>query len=543
VLRSGRGVQAFYVLQEPATVEEVEARNQWLAVQLGCEDGTHNADRVMKLPGTIAWASSVKRAKGWPDVSGVARLLPHHGPRIALGAMPTPPEPREVAKPVALPTDLRLVQDMSELPAAVLDQTKTIIVQGLDPDEPNKHPSRSEWLWYVVCALVRAGCTDEMIAGVILNPDFKISESVLEKRNARKYAAKQIRDARSQPEDEPKKHDPVSWVNERYFAVMEGGKPAFYRDEAVLDAMTWQAFEFELAPFAIPGRRKLERTPFSKLWRASHQRRYYPRGFVLDPGREHPGTFNLWRGFGVEPRQGDWSRLRAHILLVLAAGDEDHADYIVRWIAWKLQNPAAVPRVALVFKGDEGTGKGALGNSLVRVFGAHGLRIQNMSHLVGKFNAHLRHCCLLFADEAVAPDQSGEGPLKGTISEPTVPIERKGYDVVKADNHIGVVMATNNDWAVPAGPGARRYAVFAVSPRRKGDVAYFTALFAEINGGGLEAMVYTCSSSTWAGGTPRRCGPTPRSCPATRRSPWTPSAACGSRSSRPAPCPAATASS
>jgi Family of unknown function (DUF5906) len=306
------------------------------------------------------------------------------------------------------------------------------------------------------------------------------------------------------------KADPVAWVNERYFAVMEGGKPAFYRDEAVLDAMTWQGFTFELAPCTVPKKKRtgeIEQIPFSRLWRASPARRYYPRGFVLDPGRDHPGAFNLWRGFGVEPRPGDWCRMRAHILEVLAAGNADHADYIERWIAWKLQNPAAVPRVALVFKGGEGTGKGALANSLVRAFGAHGLRIQNMAHLTGKFNAHLRHCCLLFADEAVAPDQSGEGPLKGTISEPTVPIERKGYDVVKADNHVGVIMATNNDWAVPAGPGARRYAVFAVSDHRKGNSAYFTSLFTEINGGGLEAMVHDLRQLDLSGWHPEAARP------------------------------------
>jgi len=43
---------------------------------------------------------------------------------------------------------------------------------------------------------------------------------------------------------------------------------------------------------------------------------------------------------------------------------------------------------------------------------------------------------------------------------------------------------------VPATGDERRYAVNAVSDARRGDRAYFTALYAELNNGGIEALLY-----------------------------------------------------
>ncbi len=50
--------------------------------------------------------------------------------------------------------------------------------------------------------------------------------------------------------------------------------------------------------------------------------------------------------------------------------------------------------------------------------------------------------------------------------------------------------ATNADWAVPAGHGARRWFVLDVDQGRIRDHAYFDALHREANNGGIEALMY-----------------------------------------------------
>lgn len=97
---------------------------------------------------------------------------------------------------------------------------------------------------------------------------------------------------------------------------------------------------------------------------------------------------------------------------------------------------------------------------------------------------------MLFADEAVTPGTDGEGALKGYITEPTIAIERKGADIVQAENHLHIVVSSNNRAIVPAGVDSRRFAVFTVSDRYARNRDYFDKLFAEINGQGLPAMLH-----------------------------------------------------
>jgi len=51
-------------------------------------------------------------------------------------------------------------------------------------------------------------------------------------------------------------------------------------------------------------------------------------------------------------------------------------------------------------------------------------------------------------------------------------------------------MASNEEWVAPVGPDERRFAAFNVSPDRVKDEAYFGALYAQLENGGYEAMLY-----------------------------------------------------
>lgn len=196
--------------------------------------------------------------------------------------------------------------------------------------------------------------------------------------------------------------------------------------------------------------------------------------------------------------------MQHHIRDVLAGGDEACAFYIVRWAAWAVQNPGRRAEVALVLRGGKGAGKGVFANTMADIFGAHGLQIFNPKHLVGNFNAHMRSCLLLFADEAFwAGDKAGESTLKGLVTEPKLFIEQKGLDAVAWPNKLHIIMAANADWVVPASKDERRYAVFNVSDAHASDHKYFQALHAEINSGGREAMLYDLLRVDLTGWHPR----------------------------------------
>ena len=229
-----------------------------------------------------------------------------------------------------------------------------------------------------------------------------------------------------------------------------------------------------------------------KYW-LEHPKRtqYLEMRFLPNQPKVVDGYLNLWQGWAHDPAPGDWSLMRDHVFNILAGGNEEYAQYIIKWAAWTVQHPDEPAEVALVFKGGKGCGKGFFGRTMKMLFGQHGMQIHSSAHLVGKFNAHLRDCCLLFADEAfLAGDKKAEGALKGLITEPELPIERKGKDVTMARNLLHIIMASNEDWVIPASADERRYAVFDVSNDRVGDTQYFNDLFEQLAKGGFCAMLY-----------------------------------------------------
>ncbi|MFL5281561.1 MAG: primase-helicase family protein [Rhodopila sp.] len=142
-------------------------------------------------------------------------------------------------------------------------------------------------------------------------------------------------------------------------------------------------------------------------------------------------------------------------------------------------------------RGGEGTGKGTLAKVLRHIFGQHGMAISNSKHLTGNFNGHLRDCVFLFADEAFyAGDPSHVGVLKSIITEPHLTIEAKFANPVQMPNFLHLMMASNEEWVVPASLDARRFLVLEVSDTRANDHAYFSEIWAEMDAGGYEAMLH-----------------------------------------------------
>jgi len=293
--------------------------------------------------------------------------------------------------------------------------------------------------------------------------------------------------------------DLIDRMNERFCVVLSGGKFAvFMEDEdGVFDPPRRVWTKMSRADFVhyhedervrpMGGKRDLS---VAEVWLADPRHRKYP-GIVMDPEGRHGDRLNLWRGWSVEPRPGDWSLMRELVEDVLCSGDRASSDFVLHWIAFMLQRPGVQPEVAITFRGAEGTGKGTLGRALMAITGAHGLTVSSPAQFAGRFNAHLRSVAFLFADEAFWPGhKEAEGVLKQLVTEPVIAYEAKGADIVPGRNLVHLMMASNNEWVVPAGLDARRFAVFDVSDRRRGDEAFFRALNAQLRDGGLAAMAH-----------------------------------------------------
>jgi hypothetical protein len=98
---------------------------------------------------------------------------------------------------------------------------------------------------------------------------------------------------------------------------------------------------------------------------------------------------------------------------------------------------------------------------------------------------------LLFIDEATWGGYKKEiGKLKGLITEKKLIIERKGVDTETKDNFTRVIIASNDEWVIPAGSDSRRFFMPTLNGSKAGDMEYFRAYREWIRRGGDRALLH-----------------------------------------------------
>lgn len=540
IVDSGNGLQAYKFIApyqingDPANIAEIERRNYAICQNLmeclnGCGakiDSCHSVDHLMRLPGTTNFLTAKKQAKGYPEGNRVARIVEWHPERVYnLKELPSNPLPNEQ-------TESRgQSNDASELPVTDLTdhrltkvsaRTKRIIEFGHDPEQPksdDEDSSRSGWLLTMLCGLFIAECSDALARTIITDPHWRIAESVLEKKGngrdrtigraisrARLWIAQKQENAKAMLEARSLELSAGYFVIGSIGGHCRVGEFVEQHGRDRLNLMSFSDFaNRETQPF-VKCEYASRKRPFGEVWAKSEDRRYYDR-VTFAPGGPPVvagNVLNLWQGFAVEPKSGDWSLMRKHIKEVLANGDPKAAEYIIRWIAWAFQNPDKVAGVALAFRGGQGTGKGVFARTVKNIFGQHGAHTSSLDKVTGRFNAVLQDCCLLFLDEVHLPRGSDAlGNFKRMITDPTLQIERKGVDVDSDwPNCLHIIMVGNGEQIAPVESDDRRFAVFDVSEQHKQDPSYFDKLYAEIENGGAAAMLHDLLAMSLGGWRP-----------------------------------------
>lgn len=515
IIDSGGGFQAFWLLEEPIALDGTEANaieHEAYSVQLELllgGDRCSNCDRIMRLPGTMNIPNAVKLKKG-RQVAATA-VVEYAGTRYPLSKFTR--APIKIQSPATKGGELLpgggekiqisgnvaplFIDDLQKRNVIIADIIKVLIIHGKDPENPDKYSSRSEALWAVVCALVRADASDETIAGIILNRDNRIAASVLDKPRPERYAAKQIQDAREEVEDPMlrelnSKHAVISDLGGKCRIISETFEHALNRSrisyQSFLDFMN--RYCNRKVEIAMDKNNNPVYKPIGKWWVDHPKRRQYDC-IVFAPGREIPSAYNLWQGFAYEAIPGDCSLYLDHILQNLCGGNKEHNDYLLGWMARCVQHPDCQGEVAIVLRGEMGTGKGAFARHFGALFGRHFLQISDAKHLVGNFNSHLRDAVVVFSDEAFwAGDKKHESVLKSLITENMLAIESKGVDVHASSNYTHIIMASNAQWVVPAGNRERRFLVLDVGEDKLQDKKYFSAMLKQMMTGGYEALLH-----------------------------------------------------
>ena len=479
IVFSGGGYAAYWKLQEPLVIngeevlyEDAKRYNQALELAFGA-DNCSNCDRIMRLPGTINRPDERKKKKG--RVEALAELIEWDDSRIyPLGnfkqavAVQTETKGFGHVSAVQISGNIARIGDINEL--KISDLAKVVAVQGTDVDNPGRFPSRSEAIFFFLCECCRSGVSDDVMFSVITDPDFGISSSVLDKgRGAEGYAKRQIERAREEAIDPNLRR-----MNEQYAVVTYGGKMRVIYEEwddilerSRIVRMTFEDFHRKYMNKKVAIGTDAQGNPrymqLGKWWLEHDKRREYEK-ITFAPGRETPHAYNMWRGFGMEPLPGEKHKLFLdHVLENICGSDQKLFDYVIGWMANAVQHPDQPGQTAIVLRGDQGVGKGFLARAFGKLFGRHFVHVSNAQHLTGNFKAHLRDCAVLFADEAFyAGDRRHASTLKTLVTEDSIMVEPKGVDTEMAPNCLHILMASNEDWVVPAGIKERRFCVLDV---------------------------------------------------------------------------------
>jgi len=217
VVFSGGGFQAFWKLNEPIKVDgdvglitDLKRYSMWLADRLD-GDSCFNPAHLMRLPFTMNNPTKRKLEKHperKPEKAAVINTndagqsyeLSDFKQSQGKSRAKLNIERRDVGAPVTPKIeDLMMIDGPSDLMPAIVGRKNGFPPGRNDGDpmfDPERWESRSEQVFFVSCALVRAGIPDETHLGILLNPDWGVSESILEKKHqAHRYAIKQIESA------------------------------------------------------------------------------------------------------------------------------------------------------------------------------------------------------------------------------------------------------------------------------------------------------------------------------------------------------------
>ncbi len=210
----------------------------------------------------------------------------------------------------------------------------------------------------------------------------------------------------------------------------------------------------------------------------------------FDPGGTDPRiTCNLWGGWPTVPRQGKCDVLLS-LLEYLCVEEEHNREvylWVLRWLAYPIQNPGAKMRTALVFHGPQGAGKNLFFETVMGIYGEYG-RIVDQSAIEDKFNDWSSRKLFLIADEVVAQAElyHVKNKLKSLITGEWIRINPKNVAAHDEKNHVNLVFLSNEHKPLQLDKDDRRYTV--VWTPEKLPESYYQSVREELDNGGMAAL-------------------------------------------------------
>jgi hypothetical protein len=277
-----------------------------------------------------------------------------------------------------------------------------------------------------------------------------------------------------------------------------GGAPAvrYSEGDGRCNMMAWRPFQDAFHEYKLSVTMRddsgEEKTKSVLAWPAwqSHELTYrYSRVDRVVPNERCPdGVLNTWKGWSTEPKAGDWSLMRKHILNGVCSGNKEHDAWLYNWLAWGIQKGGPMGS-CVVLRGGEGTGKSTLTEHYGHLFNDGYTSILQAEHITGH-NGVLANTSVLVLNEFFVGHHGRCNDLKGYCADDTITLRMMYKDGIPVRNNLRIFVVTNEEWSVRAGTDARRWFCLKVSDDHKQDFAHFAAIRTQMANGGNAAMLF-----------------------------------------------------
>jgi phage/plasmid primase-like uncharacterized protein len=221
------------------------------------------------------------------------------------------------------------------------------------------------------------------------------------------------------------------------------------------------------------------------------------RNLVFDPTQtaDPETTVNIFLGWPLKPKPN--AALVEPILALLESlcSAEDNVDecvaWILRWLAFPLQNPGAKMQTALLMFGEkQGTGKSLFFQDVVApIYGDYGT-VASQHQLDSTFTAWRSRKLFVLFEEVLSRDDkySHNGTLKYMITGKSMSINQKNLPERTERNHLNGAFLSNEPQPIPIELEDRRFMV--IEARAKQSKEFYDEVSAAIAAGGVEAFYH-----------------------------------------------------
>lgn len=239
-------------------------------------------------------------------------------------------------------------------------------------------------------------------------------------------------------------------------------------------------------------------------------------GFCFNPAAPNKpiiktigNTLNLFKGWIVEPKEGDWSMLEEHIFEHICSRDEGLNKWFLDWFSQMVQFPQVRPTTALVLTSERhGTGKDIIPWFFSRMIHRdHFFKTKTPRELLGQFNSALTDKLLISAEEVMfVGDRKHADQLKGMVSQETINRRQMYVDQMPMDWHARFYFSSNHRNPLYIEPSDRRFTQIQVDDHKHTqDTAYFMQMIKQMEEGGLAAWLYHMGGRDLTGFNGREC--------------------------------------